>query len=379
MILAGGGSGGHLYPGIAVAQRLAELRPDLEPLFLCTRREIDGVILEPSGFRYVEQPIVPPRRSVGGLLRFWRSWRATNDLVGDVLRERRPAAVLGLGGYAAGVAVKLAASDKFGNVPAAILNPDVVPGKANAYLMRHCRRVLCGFDATVEHVAAEHREKCEVVGCPLRPGIGDGRDRDAAARRLGLDPRLNTLVVTGASQGARTVNEAVVEVVTRLAADAGERPILQGWQVLHLAGRELGEEARVAWRQTGLDGRARVVDFTPDMADVWAAADLAVSRAGASSCFELLACGVPAVLMPYPFHKDMHQLANARGLERAGAAAVVEDAKEKKANADRLRPVLDALLYDAARRKQMSAAALAAARPDAASLAAAALADLAGS
>src|SRR5688500_10377324 len=101
--------------------------PDVRPLFLCTQREIDRVILEPTGFEFVPQPIVPPVRSVGGLLRFWRSWRETKDLIRKVLKEHRPAAVLGLGGYAAGVAVRTAAARK---IPAAILNPDVVPGKA---------------------------------------------------------------------------------------------------------------------------------------------------------------------------------------------------------------------------------------------------------
>ena len=145
ILMAGGGSGGHLYPGIAVAQALAELRPDLSPLFLCTEREIDRTILEPTGYEWTPQPIVPPHRSVGGLLKFWREWRATNDLVRGILKDRKPAAVLGLGGYAAGVAVKLGGKR---DLPAAILNPDVIPGKANLYLMRFCRTVFCGFDET---------------------------------------------------------------------------------------------------------------------------------------------------------------------------------------------------------------------------------------
>src|SRR5438445_11315935 len=109
ILFAGGGTGGHLYPGIAVAQSLVRMAPQVKPVFLCTTREIDRTILEPTGFEFIPQPIVPPRRSVGGLLKFFRSWRETKDLVKQVLRERKPTAVLGLGGYAAGVAVKLAA------------------------------------------------------------------------------------------------------------------------------------------------------------------------------------------------------------------------------------------------------------------------------
>src|SRR5688572_3043304 len=102
--------------------------PDAKCVFLCTEKEIDRVILQPSGFEFIPQPIVPPVRTIGGLLKFWKGWRETKDLVSKQLRERQPAAVLGLGGYAAGLGVKMAALKK---TPAAIVNPDVVPGKAN--------------------------------------------------------------------------------------------------------------------------------------------------------------------------------------------------------------------------------------------------------
>ncbi|HEY0009412.1 MAG TPA: glycosyltransferase, partial [Tepidisphaeraceae bacterium] len=125
ILFAGGGTGGHLYPGIAVAQALQKTRPDLSPLFLCTTRAIDRTILGPTGFTFIEQPILPPVRSVSGLISFWKSWRDTRDLLKRVLRDQRPAAVLGLGGYAAGPAVKYG-SEK--GLPAAILNPDVIPG-----------------------------------------------------------------------------------------------------------------------------------------------------------------------------------------------------------------------------------------------------------
>lgn len=362
IILAGGGSGGHLYPGIAVAQALADLAPDVRPLFLCTERDIDRTILEPTGYEFIPQPIVPPRRSVGGLLRFWTKWRATADLVKKVVAQRKPAAVLGLGGYAAGVAVKFGGK---GDLPVAILNPDVIPGKANQYLTRYCQRIFCGFESTQSHVPQEIRDRFQTVGCPLRREFASLPAREEAAERLGLDSRLNTLVVTGASQGARTVNDAVLEVVKQIVAGGRSHP-LQGWQILHLAGHDHAETVRAEYRALDLDSIATVVDFTPGMDDVWAVADLAVSRSGASSCFELLAAGVPSVLMPYPFHKDRHQTANARELEKAGAATVLEDLKKRGPNAQKLREALEPLLYDAPRRRQMANAARSAARPDAA-------------
>jgi len=353
IIFAGGGTGGHLYPGISVAESLARMQPGTKCLFLCTQREIDRVILEPAGLPFVPQPIVPPRRSIGGLLQFWRSWRETRDLVKKVLREHRPAAVLGLGGYAAGVAVKVAA---IRGIPTAILNPDVIPGRANQYLMRYSRAVCCQFAATEQHVPAEHRAKLRITGCPIRRQIRSLPPRSEAMSRLGLDPALLTLLITGASLGAQTVNEAM------LAALGGIK--LQGWQVLHLSGREHAPAVREGYRALGIN--ARVVDFTSEMADVWAVADLAVCRAGASTCAELAACAVPSILMPYPYHKDMHQRANAKVLVDGGAAVLVDDQKDARRNAQMLIPHLEQLLYSADRRAAMSAAARSLGRPDAA-------------
>ncbi|CAA9441177.1 MAG: UDP-N-acetylglucosamine--N-acetylmuramyl-(pentapeptide) pyrophosphoryl-undecaprenol N-acetylglucosamine transferase, partial [uncultured Phycisphaerae bacterium] len=337
IFLAGGGTGGHLYPGIAVAEALRAIDPTVRPVFLCTEREIDRVILTPTGFDFVPQPIVPPVTSVGGLLRFYKSWRETKDLVRQLLRERRPNVVLGLGGYAAGVAVKKAAER---GIPTAVLNPDVIPGKANQFLMKVVRAVCCQFEATSRFVGSSSKAKLQVTGCPIRSDIAAPPGRDEAAKRLGIDPMLKTLVVTGASLGARTVNEAVLTLLGGMT--------LRGWQVLHLAGREHADAVRAGYRD--LDVCSRVIDFTPGMADVWAASDLAISRSGASSCAELTACGVPSVLMPYPFHRDMHQRVNAEQLVDAGAAVLVDDDKDRARNAAKLKPVVEGLMYDADRR-----------------------------
>jgi UDP-N-acetylglucosamine--N-acetylmuramyl-(pentapeptide) pyrophosphoryl-undecaprenol N-acetylglucosamine transferase len=353
IFLAGGGTGGHLYPGIAVADSLRQRLPDCRPIFLCTQKEIDRVILEAAKFQFVPQPIVPPVRTVGGLLKFWRSWRETKDLVVGEIAKRRPAAVVGLGGYAAGVAVKTASLKK---IPTAIINPDVIPGKANQYLARYARHICCQFEKSRGYFSSSQRSKITVTGCPIRSEIANPPARATAAIRLGLDPNLMTLAVTGASLGAQTVNEATLEMFRNVK--------LQGWQVLHLAGREHALNVREGYRE--LEIAARVVDFTPAMADVWAVSDLAISRAGASSCAELTACGVASVLMPYPYHRDMHQRANAEVLADAGAAVLVDDEKDAKKNATKLAAVVGPLLYDQSKRAAMAAAAKGMGRPDAA-------------
>lgn len=366
ILLAGGGTGGHLYPGIAVAQALREQAPHLKPLFLCTQREIDRVILEPTGFEFIAQPIQPLVRSISGLLRFWKGWRETKDLFREILKERTPLAVLGLGGYAAGVAVRAAAGQK---VPCALLNPDVIPGKANQFLMQQVQAVFCQFDATREHVSASNQSKLRVVGCPIRPELRHLPSRDQAALRLGLDPSLRTLVVTGASLGAKTINDAVLAMFHGME--------LNGWQVLHLSGREHADAVRAGYRDCSIP--AKIIDFTPAMSDVWAMADLAISRSGASSCAELTACGIPSVLLPYPFHRDMHQRLNAKVLADADAAVLIEDEKDASKNAEKLRPAVESLLRDDTRRQAMSEAARKIAHPDAAERVATSIAELAAS
>ena len=353
ILLAGGGTGGHLYPGIAVAEALRGVAPELKPVFLCTRKEIDRVILEPTGFEFIPQPVVPWKKSISGTLRFAMGLRETWELVRREIRERQPAAVLGLGGYAAGLAVRMAAGKK---IPTALINPDVIPGAANKILFKRADAVCCQFAQTADHVEPALRGKLKVTGCPIRSDIRTLPPRREAAQRLGLDPNVNTLVVTGASLGAQTVNEAVLTMLGQIT--------LRGWQILHLSGRDHAPSVRAGYRE--LSVAAVVIDFTPAMADVWAVADLAISRSGASSCAELTACGVPSILLPYPFHKDMHQRANAQVLVDAGAAVLVDDEKDRLKNAKKLQDLIESLLYDADKRRAMSEAARKLGKPEAA-------------
>lgn len=232
--------------------------------------------------------------------------------------------------------------------------------------MRRSRVICCQFEQTRRLIPAEHRAKMRVTGCPIRKEILRSPSRAQASAVLDIDPRLHTLVVTGASQGAQTINEALLAVAGTIT--------LNGWQILHLAGRDHAEHVRTGYREKNIP--ARVIDFTADMADVWAVADLAVSRSGASSCAELTARAVPSILMPYPFHKDLHQRANARVLSDFGAAVLMDDEKDPRTNADKLRPILESLLYDVPRRQQMSESAKALGRPDAAKAVADAIAEL---
>ncbi|HXE54229.1 MAG TPA: UDP-N-acetylglucosamine--N-acetylmuramyl-(pentapeptide) pyrophosphoryl-undecaprenol N-acetylglucosamine transferase, partial [Tepidisphaeraceae bacterium] len=229
-------------------------------------------------------------------------------------------------------------------------------GEANQLLMKRSKAVYCQFEQTAEHVDASQRSKLKVTGCPIRSDIRNLPDRATAAKALGLEPATNTLVVTGASLGAQTINEAVLTMLAGVT--------LRGWQILHLSGRDHAASVRAGYRELSVP--AVVIDFTPDMAKIWAVADLAISRSGASSCAELTACGVPSILLPYPFHKDMHQRANAKVLADAGATVLLDDEKDRRKNSDKLRPAIESLLYDAEKRRLMSEAARKLGKPHAA-------------
>jgi UDP-N-acetylglucosamine--N-acetylmuramyl-(pentapeptide) pyrophosphoryl-undecaprenol N-acetylglucosamine transferase len=350
-VFAGGGTGGHLFPGLAVADALRQREPEATITFFTTTRALDKELLRQTPFAQVEQPVRPftlhPLRFPG----FWWSWRKSVEAARAFLADRRPRAVLGLGGYAAGPAVVAAHSLGIRTV---ILNQDAIPGRANRWLARYADLVVLQWDVSQKRFSAGMN--CQTLGCPIRPEFASAR-REEGRRRFGLDPDRPTLLVTGASQGARTVNRVMQRVWPEFAAAH------EGWQLLHLSGALDEDETRAAYAAAGVE--AKVIAFTHEMWLALAAADVAVSRAGASTLAEVTALGLPSVLLPYPYHRDRHQHANAQVLVDAGAAVLVEDQLDPEANRG---AVLEALgrLADAATRENMAQAARTLARPRAA-------------
>lgn len=360
VIMAGGGTGGHLYPGLAVAEALQEiLGGAAELVWAATPRPVDQRLLAGFGANYVAQPVQPLVKKIGKLWAFWRGWRKSCAYWSAEFQKRRPDAVLALGGYAAGPAAYVAG--RFG-VPVALLNPDALPGLANRFLLKRADRVFVQWDLPAAYYG-KIRGRVMPLGCPIRQSLF-GVSRHEGAARLGLDPHKLTLVVTGASLGAKTINDAVVELL-KDPAIGGAFATAGDWQILHLTGMEQAAAVKAAYASLP-DINAKVLDYCDDMASVWACADLTIARAGASTCAELTACGVPSILLPYPYHKDLHQKANAMELARAGAAVIVDDRKESAGNAAAIKTELTKLLYDAPLRDRMAEAARVAGKPEAA-------------
>jgi UDP-N-acetylglucosamine--N-acetylmuramyl-(pentapeptide) pyrophosphoryl-undecaprenol N-acetylglucosamine transferase len=342
-VFAGGGTGGHLFPGLAVAEALRRRAPEAEITFFTTTRALDRELLEPTAYPQIEQPVRPFTLHPLHFPGFWWSWRQSVRAARVFLQEQRTRAVLGLGGYAAGPAVVAARSL---GIRTAILNPDAIPGRANRHLARHADLVVLQWAAARTHFGSS--TNCQVLGCPIRRAFA-AADAAAGRRHFELDAARPVLLVTGASQGAHTVNQALVHVWPAFHATHPD------WQLLHLTGP--GDEAEVRAAYAAATSPAHVISFTPEMALALAAADLVVSRAGASTLAELTTLGKPAILFPYPYHRDRHQHANAQVLVERGAAILLEDRRRPELNAPPLREALDRMAEPAERQRMAAAAA----------------------
>jgi UDP-N-acetylglucosamine--N-acetylmuramyl-(pentapeptide) pyrophosphoryl-undecaprenol N-acetylglucosamine transferase len=340
MIVAGGGTGGHLFPGLAVAEALTAQAPDARVTFVGSAFGIEATAVPRTRFPFHPLAIRGLRgRGARGVLEFlWQlplallqSWR----LVGRV----RPAVVLGLGGYGS-VPIVLAAWSR--RVPSVLMEQNAHPGWANRLLARLARRVCTTFADSAGFFPAG---KAVQTGNPVR--------QLCVVEKGGAHHF--TLFVFGGSQGARAINRAVVDAVAVL------RARLPGMQLIHQTGPADLEWVRQRYAEDAVE--AEVSAFVHDMGDAYARADLIVCRAGASTLAELAAVGKPAILIPYPFAADDHQRANAEILVRHGAAEMMLDAQ---LNGTRLAERVVALAADGARLQAMAAAARALAVPDAA-------------
>jgi len=350
---AGGGTGGHIYPGIAVAERVVELDPGANVRFLCSGREIDSAILGKSGFGYTALPMTGfsfrPSRLAGSFGAFVQSYRIARAAIAQ---SKNPV-VIGIGGFASGPVCS--AAHRLG-APIFVLNVDIVPGRANRIIARWADEIFVQFDQTREYFS-KSSAKVSVVGCPLRKSF-DNLEPAIAIKQLGLERGKKVLLVTGASSGAANINDAVCMLLERLDAFAG------GWQIVHLAGRRHFE--KIESRYAGVKISHKIAAYYEDMPGLLAAAHLVVGRSGAVSVAEYAAACVPSICMPYPYHKDRHQYLNAGKLVEAGAGVIVDDVEDPAERAESLWRALEGLMKDEEKRAKMAENCAEIARTDAA-------------
>ena len=365
---AGGGTGGHLLPGLAVAEALRQKCPQAKVHFFVTSRPIDERILQPTGYSYTRQCVEPFSLDPWGFLTFTYGLLSSTRDTAIVLAVLRPAVVLGMGGYAAAPACRLARKSK---MPLALLNPDAKPGRANRWLARRAQKIFLQWDRTVDSFSRKTKAELLVTGSPVRQEMFSAT-REDGLEKFGLQADKKTLLIPGGSQGAMNVNLTVIELLPELDRFADR------WQILHLAGPGKLQVVQQAYQHAGLKIHYKLVDFTANMPAALAAADLVLSRAGASSLAEFTVRRLPAVLMPYPYGRDQHQLANAQCLADPGAAQIVRDRCDSQANAAAVGKVLLDLMTSQEKLTQMSAAYQPLFKPDAADQVADQLLRLAG-
>ncbi|MCC6620678.1 MAG: undecaprenyldiphospho-muramoylpentapeptide beta-N-acetylglucosaminyltransferase [Deltaproteobacteria bacterium] len=356
IVIAGGGTGGHVFPGVAVAEEVRRRNPDARVAFVGTTRGLEARVIPSLGFPL--ETIKVSRLKGGGLwdkvkglfllpIAIFQSWR--------ILRRWKPDVVLGVGGYASG---PMLIASWLTWRKTAIQEQNATPGMTNRWLGKLVKRVLVGFVGAERHFKAK---KTITTGNPIRLALAErltaGRrtaeQQSPAAAREGF-----SVLVFGGSQGASFLNERLPPAL--VAFDA--RHPGAALRVVHQTGTKEVEATAARYAGTPLAGRVSVVPFIDDMPRAYAAADVAMCRAGALTIAELTAVGLPSLLVPFPFAADNHQEANARVLEAAGAALVQTQATWDEAVVARW---LDAVATDGATRAAMAKAAASLGRVDA--------------
>ena len=349
IMVAGGGTGGHLFPGLAVVEELRRRVSGLEVKFVGTARGIEARVLPGRG-EDLDLLNVTPLKGTGVGARFKsfaRIPRAMKD-ASALMREFEPDLVLGVGGYASGP-VLLSAS--LSGRPTAILEQNALVGMTNRILARFVDRAYISFEQTEDVFG---KTKSRWTGNPVRHEFVE-HARLAIADPEGFESRARTVLVLGGSQGARKLNEDV----PRALAQAGV--VNRSLEVVHQTGESMRDEVEATYRELGI--RARVVTFIDEIARAYSNAALVVARAGATTLAELCAIGRPSILVPYPFAADDHQTKNAKALEEQGASICI---RESELEIDALGELVGGLLDDPARRQAMARAARDHGRPDAA-------------
>jgi len=351
IFLATGGTGGHLYPALAIADVLKERFPGVRLFFVGTSRGIEARVVPQKGYPLLKIPARGLPRGISfKTLGFLGALGAGLLKSLYLIRRHRPDLVLGGGAY---VSAPMVLAAFLLRVPRVIQEQNSYPGLATRLLARVADRIYLSFEESRSYFSRRQQPKIEVVGNPVR---GDLRSasRERALKAFGLDARKKTLLIFGGSQGARTINRVCLEILESL-MERSDIQIIWG-----TGGRDYG---LVRGHLEGYGRRIFVADFLEDMPAAYAASDLAICRAGATTVAELLCCGLPAVLIPFPYAAAGHQEANARLLAERGAALFLP---ERELSGQKLLAWVLELLDDPSQREHMRRQALALARCDAA-------------
>ncbi|MBN1911853.1 MAG: undecaprenyldiphospho-muramoylpentapeptide beta-N-acetylglucosaminyltransferase [Pirellulales bacterium] len=330
IVFAGGGTGGHLYPGLAVAERIRALAPGARVTFVGSGKPFEKKHVGAARFDYQTVASRPsPRNPIQMPGFLWTHFRSAQQ-ARRFLREEKVDVVVGLGGY---VSVPTGRAARAENIPLVLLEQNVVPGRATRWLARSAQIVCVPFEATAARLG--FLKQIHVTGTPIRPGFS--ACKNGKSRRL---------LILGGSGGARAINQSAPRAIYRI------RSKLEGWKIAHQSGEADLEATRSLYGKFGLP--ATVVPFVRNMPHVLSRTDVAVCRAGGSTLAELAAAGVPAVLLPYPHATDDHQQANAELFRTRGGCPVIDQRDTEAPLEDRLAKHLADLVDSPGRRERIA-------------------------
>ncbi|MGI6119118.1 MAG: undecaprenyldiphospho-muramoylpentapeptide beta-N-acetylglucosaminyltransferase [Desulfosporosinus sp.] len=318
VMLTGGGTGGHIYPALAIAKGLLAHDPKTEILYVGIRDGMEARLVPEVGIKFagISGKGLPRRLNLDMLKAIGKSFKALWETK-NLLRQFHPDLVVGTGGYVSGPVVLTAA---LFNIPTLLHEQNALPGITNRILARFVRRVMVTFPESMKCFGVKN--KLEFVGLPVRPEIGQV-SKKAGAKHFKLRADRLTLLVTGGSRGARTLNQAMIGVLAHLARHADIQVI---WATGKATYEETVEELNkrsISWQRPGW----LILEYLKDMPEALACADLYIGRAGAASLAELMVAGIPSILIPYPYAAENHQEHNALALVQAGAAQIILDAE----------------------------------------------------
>ena len=347
--IAGGGTGGHIYPAVAVVNSLIRSGAQVDVAFVGTRRGLERSIVPGLGYRMhqiVSRPL-PPGRSAGLVLSLLYAFVGLVQSLFILLKDR-PGVVIGTGGYASGPFV--VAARLFG-IPILLIEPNSVPGRTTMLLARFADEVALGFQESVRYFA--RGTNLRVTGVPTRAALLKPT-REGGIRMFNLEPDRKTVFIFGGSRGASSINKAFIEAAAALEGKDDLQFVAQTGKADYEYVSQAAQNLRVP---------CRVYPYIDDIGSAYAASDLVVCRAGAGAIAEVTACGLPSILVPYPHSAGGHQHANAKVMEEIGAASVILD---EELSGARLAEAIVSIIYDSGKMTDMSGRSREVGRPDAA-------------
>ena len=317
VLLAGGGTGGHIYPALAVSEGLKKIYPEVELLYVGTKKGLESSIVPQSGLPFTTITVEGlPRKLTPALVKAgFKAAEGSLEAL-QVVRRFQPDLVIGTGGYVCGPVIVAA---KMCRIPAVVHEQNAFPGVTNKLLARIADLVLVNFEDAKKYFV--HPERVLKTGLPIRPEVLS-TSKEAGLKYLGLTKEKQTLLVSGGSRGAKSINKAMSAAYKKLLSH-------DNLQIVHLTGTADYQETLQSMRSQGIVPercpQLVIKPYLHEMEYALAAADFCVGRAGATYLAEITACGLPAVLIPYPFASENHQQYNAQSLVDAGAAVMILD------------------------------------------------------